>query len=72
MSTEKAFGRSTKYVVLPVETVRAFNIRSEKEVMSAQSRVNKDMLSALEGMIKAARAGQLEGSTALMQEAVAW
>ncbi len=64
--------RSTKYVVLPVESVRMLNIRSDEEVVGAQCQVDESMLAALEEMINTARAGDLESVAALSQAAVAW
>lgn len=67
-----AFGRSTQFVVLPVESVRTLNVRSDDEVIEAQKLVDDRMLAALEDMVNAARAGRLEGNAALSISAVAW
>jgi len=72
MEKQPRFDRDTQYVVLPVETVRAFNVRSHEEVVEAQKQVDEDMLNALEEMVNAARAGRLEGDAALSMGAVAW
>lgn len=72
MAGERAFGRDTQYVVVPVETMRTFNIRSNDEVAEAQKQVDDDMLNALEEMVNSARAGRLEGDAALSMSAVAW
>lgn len=70
--TVNAFGRAIKYVVMPVESVRTLNIRSDEEVIKAQATINDDMLHALENMVKAARSNKLEGKSSLLIEAVAW
>ncbi len=69
---EKKSRRATKYVVLPVESVRMLNVRSDEEVIDAQRNVDDKMLAALEEMINAARAGKLESVAALAQGAAAW
>lgn len=69
---EEVFGRSARYAVVPIETVRAFNIRSDDEVVEAQRGIDDDMLEALEEMVNAARAGQLEGKAALSMAALKW
>lgn len=66
------YNREVKYVVLPVDAVRAQNIRTDDEVVAAQAMVTDDMLRALEDMINTARAGTLETRAALSQAAVAW
>ncbi|HXQ73261.1 MAG TPA: hypothetical protein VN844_22365 [Pyrinomonadaceae bacterium] len=48
------------------------NIRTEQEVIEAQKAVDEDMLSALEEMVNAARAGKLEGRAALAVAAIRW
>lgn len=63
---------AARYCVVSHDTLAAFNERSPDQIARAQRRVNDDMLSALESMVKAARAGQLEGAAALAQECVAW
>jgi hypothetical protein len=68
----KRFGRATRYVVVPVETMRTFNIRSNAEVIEAQKNVDDDMIAALEEMVNSAKAGRLEGKSALSMGAVAW
>ncbi len=68
----KVSQRSVKYAVVPVATVRTFNIRSDEEVVDAQSQVDDEMLRALEDMINTARAGKLSSVAALSQAAVAW
>lgn len=70
---EKApFGRKARFAVVPIETVRALNIRTDAEVIEAQKQVGDDMLSALEEMVNAARAGRIEGKDALALGAIAW
>lgn len=68
----RPFKRATKYVVMPVAAVRTLNVRSEDEVIEAQKAIDEDMLSALEEMVNAARAGRLEGASALRMAAIAW
>ena len=72
MASNKKFGRSAKYVVLPVAAVRALNVRDDQQVCDAQAQVDDDMISALEEMVNNARAGKLEGNAALSMAAVAW
>lgn len=70
---KKVFGRSVRYVVMPVEAVRAFNIRSNEEVAEAQNVVDDDMISALEEMINAARSEKLlDRDAVLALGAAAW
>lgn len=64
--------RAVKYAVVPVATLRAFNVRSDEEVIDAQCQVDDEMLKALEEMINTARAGKLESFAALSTAAVAW
>ena len=66
------FERATQYVVLPVEAVRMFNIRTAQEVAEAQKGVDENMLKALEEMVNAARGGRLEGRAALAMQALLW
>ena len=70
---DKVFGRSTRYVVMPVEAVRAFNIRNNEEVAEAQKSVDDDMLQALEEMVNAARSEKLlDRDAVLALGAAAW
>lgn len=69
---EKRFGRAARFAVISIEAVRALNVRSDQEVIEAQRDVDDDMLSALEEMINAARAGKLEGKSALALAAIKW
>ena len=70
---DKVFGRSTRYVVMPVEAVRAFNIRNNEEVAEAQNSVDDDMLQALEEMVNAARSEKLlDRDAVLALGAAAW
>lgn len=70
---EKVFGRSTRYVVMPVEAVRAFNIRSNDEVAEAQGTVDDEMIQALEEMVNAARSERiLDRDAVLALGAAAW
>jgi hypothetical protein len=72
MAEGQEFGRATRFVVLPVEAVRTLNVRSEEQVVEAQKGVTPEMLSALEEMVNAARAGNLEGRSALSMAALKW
>jgi hypothetical protein len=70
---EKIFGRAARFAVVPIETVRALNIRTDDQVVEAQKRVDEDMIRALEEMVNAAKAGRLlEGKNALAVAAIAW
>lgn len=66
------FGRATRYCVIPHDTLAAFNLRPQEELVKVQGLVDDEMLNALEAMVKAARAGTLEGEAALALEACAW
>jgi len=68
----RPFGRSARFAVVPIEAVRMLNVRSDEEVIQAQKQVDDDMLRALEEMVNAARAGKLEGKSALAMAAIAW
>ena len=65
-------GRQARFAVVPIDSVRMMNIRTEQEVIEAQKAVDEDMLSALEEMVNAARAGRLEGKAALAIAAIKW
>lgn len=70
---KEAFGRKIRYVVTPVETVRALNVRSDDEVIEAQRQFEvDDMIAALEEMVNAARAGKLDSKAVLALGAAAW
>ncbi len=69
---ERPFGRATRYVVVPVEAVRMLNVRTNDEVIEAQKAIDDDMLQALEEMVNTARAGRLEGDSALSLAAIKW
>ncbi len=64
--------RRPRFCVVAERSLAVFNERSEDEIVRAQAQFSDDMVSALESMVKAARAGQLEGRAALALEAVAW
>jgi hypothetical protein len=69
----QAFGRSVRYVVLPVEAVRTLNVRTDEEVAEAQKQIDDDMISALEEMVNAARSERLQSREAVLAlGAVAW
>jgi hypothetical protein len=63
---------AARFCVLSHSTLAAFNERTPEQVIRAQRNVDDDMLGALESMVRAARAGRLEGADALAQECVAW
>lgn len=70
---KEAFGRKVRYVVTPVETVRALNVRTDDEVIEAQKQFDMDdMISALEEMVNVAKAGKLDGKAVLAMGALAW
>jgi hypothetical protein len=68
----EVFGRKTQFVVMPVESVRMLNVRSNDQVVEAQKAVDDNMLDALEEMVNSARAGKLEGDDVLRMAAIAW
>lgn len=61
-----------RYCIVTEGTLAAFNRRSDDEIVEAQKQIDESMISALEGMVKAARAGRIEGKAALALEACAW
>lgn len=63
---------AAQFCIVPERSLAMINDRSGKEVMRAQRLIDDSMLSALEGMVQAARAGKLESDAALQLEAVAW
>ena len=65
-------GHAATFCVLQERTLAAFNERSPEQVIRAQTAVDDAMLSSLEAMVKAARAGKLEGRAALQVACVAW
>lgn len=69
---EKEEQVAARFCVVRHESLAMLNERGPREVVAAQRRIDDDMLSALESMVKAARAGRLEGAAALAQECVAW
>ncbi len=60
------------FCVLQERTIAAFQERTPEQVIHAQKAVDDEMLSSLEAMVKAARAGRLEGRAALQVACVAW
>lgn len=70
--TPTAFGRRTKFAVVPIAAMRVNNIRSDDEVVRAQATVTPEMISALEEMVNAAKAGRLNSENALGIAALAW
>jgi hypothetical protein len=63
---------AARFCVVSHDALATFNERSPRQIVAAQSKIDDSMLSALESMVKAARAGGLEGAAALAQECVAW
>ncbi|MDA0167658.1 hypothetical protein OJ998_01050 [Solirubrobacter taibaiensis] len=61
-----------RFCVVQHSALEMLNERNPKQLIAAQRRVDDEMLSALESMIKSARAGKLEGAEALAQACVAW
>ena len=68
----KRINRRTKFAVVSVDQLRAVNPRDDSEVVEAAGAVTKEMISALEEMVNAAKAGRLEGEDALALAAAAW
>jgi len=68
----KKISRRTRYAVIPVQQLRAINALDDEEVAAAARSVNPDMISALEEMVNAAKAGRLEGESVLALGAAAW
>jgi hypothetical protein len=69
---DKRVQRKTRYAVVEVHQLRAINALDDTEVIKAQRRVSKEMISALEEMVNAAKAGSLDGDEALALGAAAW
>lgn len=61
-----------RFCVVEHTALEMVNERKPSQTIAAQRRVDDDMLTALESMIQAARAGKLEGAAALAQACVAW
>jgi hypothetical protein len=61
-----------RFCVVQHTALEMVNERKPSQLIAAQRRVDEDMLTALESMIKSARAGRLEGAAALAQACVAW
>lgn len=75
MAAEKGYegvANRPRFCIVPERSLAVFNERSEEEIVRAQRIMNDDVIKALEGMVKAARAGRIEGRAALSLEAVAW
>jgi hypothetical protein len=71
-TVNKAKGYAARFCVVSERSLAAFNQRSPELVVEAQAQSDDEMLSALESMVKAARAGKLEGKAALQVACVAW
>jgi hypothetical protein len=65
-------GHAATFCVLQERTLAPFNERSPEQVIHSQKADDDSMLSSLEAMVKAARAGKLEGRAALQVACVAW
>jgi hypothetical protein len=63
---------AAQFCVVPHRSLAMVQERTPRQLIRAQRNVDEDMLNALESMIKAARAGQLEGAAALAQACVTW
>jgi ribosomal protein L1 len=72
MTLDRTITRSTRFAVVPVKEVRAINPLNDDDVVKAAKEVGPDMISALEDMVNAAKAGRLEGQTVLAIGAAAW
>jgi hypothetical protein len=64
--------RTIKYAVIDAEKLRAINPLTDHEVVASQKNVTADMITALEQMVNAAKAGKLHGESVLALRAVAW
>lgn len=68
-----SYDRKTEYAVIEVSALRAIQGRSNDQVVDAQSKINSDMISALEELVNAAKAKSLSSSDqVLAMSAVAW
>jgi hypothetical protein len=65
-------GYAARFCVVNEKALEAFSLRTPQEVARAQAQIDDSMLSALESMVKAARAGRIEADAALALECVAW
>jgi len=72
ISKSNPFGRAARFAVVPIETVRLNNVRTDQEFQEAQKGISDEMISALENMVNAAKAGNIEGQAAFAMGAVAW
>ena len=66
------FGRSTRFCIVPHDSLAMVNNRPNEEVIKAQNLVTDDLLSSLEDFVKAARAGRLEGQAVLGLACAEW
>lgn len=64
--------RSVEYAVVPVSALRGIATKTDSEVMAAQKSLDKGVISALEEMINAAKAGALESDRVLAMRAAMW
>jgi hypothetical protein len=74
---EKGRGRgeqevAARFCIVAQDSLTMLNERHPERTIAAQRKVDDEMLSALEGMVRAAREGGLEGAAALGQQALAW
>jgi hypothetical protein len=63
---------AARFCVVPRRSLAMVQERTPRQLIRAQRNVDEEMLSALESMIKSARAGELEGAEALAQACVTW
>jgi hypothetical protein len=61
-----------QFCVLSHKALAQVHERSDKDILEAQRKIDDKMLSAMEEMVKAAKAGRLEGKAALGLACVAW
>lgn len=69
---QKSRTSAAKFCVVPQSALAVFRQRSGQEAVRAQAKLDDSVVSALEDMVKAARAGRLEGEAALDLQALTW
>lgn len=64
--------RPIQFCVVSQKSLARIHDRTDEEIIVAQKKVDDSMLKAMETMVKAARAGTLEGRAALGLACAAW
>ncbi|NER50631.1 MAG: hypothetical protein F6J92_28975 [Symploca sp. SIO1A3] len=64
--------RKTVYAIVPVEKLRGIHTKTDEEVIAAQKSLDRGTIAALEEMINAAKARNLEGDAILSLQAAKW